>query len=192
MPKSSKNSALARQWEILRKIPSRPPGITAAELTSYLNVGGYTISKRSVERDLNDLSLLFGIACNDKSVPHGWYWLPNAQINFDGIGLSDALPIVLAENIIKNFLPVPMRPALDLKFKQARDKLNELRSSPFARWGDKVRYISDGMPFAPPSVHKDVLSAIQEALMNEVRIYAVYESFNCRAKEMELCPLALV
>ena len=57
MTKSSTQSALARQWELLKMLPAKRPGITTIDLTMKLDMAGYRVSKRTVERDLNTLSL---------------------------------------------------------------------------------------------------------------------------------------
>ena len=67
-------STLARQWELLKLLPSRAPGASASELQGRLQASGFSASKRTVERDLTELSRLFPIQCNSKGVPYGWYW----------------------------------------------------------------------------------------------------------------------
>ena len=37
MPKAPQHHALARQWQLLRLLPTNPPGITARELMRLLN-----------------------------------------------------------------------------------------------------------------------------------------------------------
>ena len=72
MPKAAQHHALARQWELLKQLPSRAPGITARELVTQLNTAGFAVTKRTIERDLVELAGVFGIECNDKSTPFGW------------------------------------------------------------------------------------------------------------------------
>lgn len=74
MPSATTRATLSRQWELLRQLPSRSPGITSAELLARLQDVGFSISKRSIERDLNELSLIFPLERNDKSIPYGWHW----------------------------------------------------------------------------------------------------------------------
>ncbi|MEB0070305.1 WYL domain-containing protein, partial [Pseudomonas sp. CCI3.1] len=57
MPSAKARSTLSRQWELLQQLPKSAPGITVSELLIRLNNAGYSIGRRSVERDLNDLSL---------------------------------------------------------------------------------------------------------------------------------------
>ena len=74
MPFATTRATLSRQWALLRQLPSRSPGITSAELVWRL-------------RDLNELSLIFPLERNDKSIPFGWHWSASAvgdlRGNFD-------------------------------------------------------------------------------------------------------------
>lgn len=69
---------------MLRQLPSRSPGITSAELVWRLRDVGFNVSKRTVERDLNELSLIFPLERNDKSIPFGWHWSVNAGAELRG------------------------------------------------------------------------------------------------------------
>ena len=59
MSSAKSHATLGRQWELLSIIPTRGLGKSAAELTQVLEDRGFQVSKRTVERDLNDLSLVF-------------------------------------------------------------------------------------------------------------------------------------
>ena len=74
MPFATTRATLSRQWALLRQLPSRSPGITSAELVWGLRDVGFIVSKRTVERDLNELTELFPVRCNSKGTPYGWYW----------------------------------------------------------------------------------------------------------------------
>lgn len=52
MPSAKTHTALSRQWELLQQLPKRAPGITVSELLTRLTTAGYSISRRSIERDL--------------------------------------------------------------------------------------------------------------------------------------------
>ena len=87
LPFATTRATLSRQWALLRQLPSRSPGITSAELVWRLRDVGFPVSKRTVERDLNELSLIFPLERNDKSIPFGWHWSAKAvgelRGNFD-------------------------------------------------------------------------------------------------------------
>ncbi len=97
LPFATTRATLSRQWALLRQLPSRSPGITSAELVWRLRDVGFNVSKRTVERDLNELSLIFPLERNDKSIPFGWHWSASAvgelRGNFDlqGYLRSDTL-----------------------------------------------------------------------------------------------------
>ncbi|MQG92250.1 WYL domain-containing protein [Pseudomonas sp. MN1F] len=105
MPFATTRATLSRQWALLRQLPSRSPGITSAELVWRLRDVGFNVSKRTVERDLNELSLIFPLDRNDKSIPFGWHWSANVagelRGNFDlqGYLRGDALQPVQGEGI---------------------------------------------------------------------------------------------
>lgn len=192
MPKSSNHLALARQWEMLKKIPSRGPGITASELTAWLRENGYAVSKRTVERDLNDLSGLFGITCNDESMPYGWHWIAGKQYEFGSIEIADAVSLCLAQDALEKMLPSAMLDALGPKFEQARKKLSALEEHPFARWSAKVRYVSANLATIPPGVDAKIMDAVYEALLAERQIDVEYAPFKEKAAPYTLHPLSLI
>jgi len=192
MPRASNHLALARQWEMLKRLPSRAPGITAAEMTHWLADQGYAVSKRTVERDLNDLSHVFGIRCNDASMPYGWHWMQGAEMDFGSIELTDAVSLNLAEQLLKQMLPAPLLAALQPKFDQARKKLAALDAHPMAKLTQKVRYIATSLDLRPPSLRDAILTIIQQALIDERQLAVRYARFNERAKDLTLNPLSLI
>ena len=44
MPKAAQHHALARQWQVLRLLPTKPPGITSRELVEKLEHEGFTVT----------------------------------------------------------------------------------------------------------------------------------------------------
>lgn len=76
MPSHPTRHTIARQWQLLKLLPDRHPGKSAAQLQAALAKLGHKTSKRTVERDLNELATLFAVHCNSKGMPYGWYWQP--------------------------------------------------------------------------------------------------------------------
>jgi len=192
MPKSSNHLALARQWEMLKLLPGRAPGMTTRELTERLKEGGYEVTKRTVERDLNDLSLQFGINCNDVSMPYGWHWMPGQQMAFGSVDLVDAVSLSMAEEVLRKMLPPSMLEMLQPKFDQARTKLSGLSGNPMARLSEKVRYVPASFAFQAPALRPKIVETIQQALVEELQIMVRYAAFRKKAKELRLHPLAMV
>lgn len=175
MPKATHHHALARQWELLRLLPNRPPGITATELASRLQDNGFVVSKRTIERDLSELSTLFGIVCNDKGMPYGWYWMNGEPADLPGISITDAISLNLIEEFLRPLVPAAMLTTLEARFRQAKKKLEELSvDNKVARWIDKVRYVPPTLALIPPKIAEGVLETIQAGLLAEKQIAVRY------------------
>lgn len=193
MPKAAQHHALARQWQVLRLLPTKPPGITSRELVEKLEREGFTVTKRTVERDLGELSTIFGIACNDKGMPYGWHWMKGEYADLPGLTVSDAVSLRLVEDLLRPLLPSAMLESLEARFGQAKAKLAELSAdNPNAKWADKVRYVSPSMPLIPPKFEAAVLDAVHDALMTEHQIEVEYKKASGEQKTYRLHPLALV
>ena len=66
-------STLLRQWALLQLIP-RHSYRSTAELHERLTEQGFEVNKRTVERDLAELELLFPLDSRKDSKPYGWRW----------------------------------------------------------------------------------------------------------------------
>lgn len=194
MPKSTKHLALARQWQLLNLIPTRMPGITARELTERLKDEGFSVSKRTVERDLNELSLQFGLATNtiNDRPPFKWYYATQRNINLGSIELIDAVSLALAGDILQQMLPQNMLQSISGKIEQARNKLKSIKGNPMAKWSEKIRFVSPTLTFLQPKIRAKVMEEVQTALVNERQLKVSYASFNEKPKRMVLHPLGLV
>lgn len=193
MPKATHHHALARQWELLRLLPSRLPGITANELASRLQGNGFIVSKRTVERDLTELSTLFGIVCNDKGMPYGWYWMNGEPADLPGVSITDAISLNLIEEFLRPLVPAAMLATLEARFRQAKKKLEELSAdNKAARWIDKVRYVPPTLALIPPRITEGILETIQEGLLTEKQIAVRYHKpSSSTPHELILHPLGI-
>ncbi len=194
MPSATTRATLSRQWELLRQLPSRSPGITSAELVARLQDAGCPISKRSIARDLNELSLIFPLERNDKSIPYGWHWAANACIELRGISISEALSLALVEEAVRPLLPSSMLRVLDPRFSHARQKLEHLSgANKAARWLDKVASVRADMTMQAPEVPDSILETLQQALLEEYQLHCQYYSAHTdKVSELTLNPLALI
>ena len=194
MPGSDHETTLARQWELLRNhLPSRPPGKSSLQLRDALATAGHDVTKRTIERDMHELSRIFPITRNEKSAPFGWHWMENARVDILGMDLSEAVSLGLMEDVLRQIMPPAFLSALEGKFSLAREKLAALPKIPHARWADLVRYVPPGLPFIPPALATGVLPTIQEALLRQRQLQAVYLSAGSKtAKEQTLHPLSLI
>ncbi|MDZ5110583.1 WYL domain-containing protein [Pseudomonas putida] len=80
MPSHPTRHTIARQWQLLKLLPGRHPGMSSTQLQAALTAVGHITSKRTVERDLVELAALFPVQCNNKGMPYGWYWQPGLNL----------------------------------------------------------------------------------------------------------------
>lgn len=193
MPQDATTNTIARQWELLKQLPARPPGITASELVQALQERGFMISKRSVERDLRDLSLIFPLQCNDKGIPHGWHWMKGAALDLPALSVADALSLRLLQDYLQTLLPASIVAVLQPRFAEAARKLEQLtETNTAASWMDKVRVVPATLPLLPAEVPEGVMETVQSALMQNYQLDCDYCSASGEESTRQLHPLALV
>lgn len=193
MPKQDSRSTLSRQWELLKKLPHKHPGITTGDLHNALK-DKFDVSRRTIERDLQSLSCCFPLMCNDKGTPHGWYLKPDTSIDIPGMDLAQALSLMLVEQSLPKMLPKNLYAGLAPRFNHARSKLQALADeSPAARWTNKVASVNPQLDMQAPELNSEVLASVQEALLYDLQISAVYNAVTKdEPKQLTLSPLALV
>lgn len=194
VPSNTSRRTLARQWELLRLLPSKTPGLTAAELHTRLQDAGHETSKRTIERDLLELSQLFPLQCNDKGMPYGWHWMPGSASELPGLSLGEALTLKLVEDSLHALIPHHMLKTLEPRFRQAHQKLHSLSDEvPAARWIQKVASVHPELSLLPPIVDEDILETVQEALLHEKQLDCVYyAAHKNQVHQFTLNPLSLV
>lgn len=193
MGRNDNQSALLRQWELLKLIPTHGDGITAAEVTQALNERGFQIDKRQVLRDLGQLSEAFPIEKNDDKKLFLWKWVQGASIDLPGLAVTDALSLQLVEETLKPLLPLSMLKGLETRFKQAEKQLAVLsKDNRKARWASKVRVVSPTLPLIPPVIDLKVLEIVQDALLADLQVDVEYVNRERVSKQLRLHPLAMV
>jgi predicted DNA-binding transcriptional regulator YafY len=194
LPQISSRDTISRQWELLHKLPTKGPGITSGELLEKMRDTGYRITKRTVERDLIELSRVFPLTCNDRGKPFGWHWAPGASIDLPGMSVSEALSLTLIEDTIRPLLPNGMLKALQGRFQHARKKLENMADENLAaRWMSKVASVRPELNLQAPSISAEILETIQLALLEERQIACrYYSAHGNKTSELTLNPLALV
>jgi predicted DNA-binding transcriptional regulator YafY len=193
MPSNKTRNSLARQWELLKLLPTRTEGKTAKELALGLIEAGYEISKRQVERDLLDLQEFFGLECDDDQMPYKWRWSFDRPADLPSITLAEALSLVVVEDTLKPLLPLSVQRTLQSKFSQARSQLAMMaKKSSTARWAAKVKTVPTTLPLLPPSIDEGILELIQNALLLDEQVQATYQGMSDKLIELRLHPLAMV
>ena len=184
--------SLLRQWVMLRLIPRHPRRIDTGRLRSELQKQGYEITLRTIQRDLNNLSAVLPLVC-DQSKPQGWWWQADADLfEIPGIDPQTALVFKMAEQHLGQVLPKSTLNALRPWFKAAGGVLqNQIEGT--GTWLDKVRIIPRGQPLLPPVVDPDVQATVVQAVFESKRLAISYKPHDAsEPKEYEVNPIALV
>ncbi|MDD4930190.1 MAG: WYL domain-containing protein [Gallionella sp.] len=192
---NSSPDTLKRQWQMLRMIPRYPGKITATQMQRKLENEQFTVTKRTVERDLQALSDVFPLMLDDRSKPFGWSWQKDAS-NFNIPGLSDneALTFAMVEQHLKTMLPTSTLSQLQPYFKAAKQHLDDIpRDGRIRSWMGKVRAVPPAQPLLPSPIDAAVQQAVYGALLADRQLDICYlKRGGSEALEYRIHPLAVV
>ena len=192
MTKSKKHYALLRQWKMLQLLPSRYPK-DAKTLRDELEVEGFKVDLRTVQRDLKELAEVFPLTAKEGK-PISWRWDRNAM-SFDlpGMDRTGALTLKMVGEFMDRLLPKNCLESLAPNLRRANAILEELGGKSFGGWPDKVRVVSRTQPLLPPDVNSEILEAVYGALFQDRRFKAMYLTKGADAPvEYVVNPLGLI
>lgn len=182
-----------RHWTLLRAIPRAPRGITVPDLHRRLEGEGYRVTRRTVERDLDLLSGLFPLLCDDGGRPYRWSWPQDRMLEVPGMDPTTALTFALASRFLEQVLPRTSLSLLQPYFEQARTVLNASAASGLAAWPDKVRILPRGLKLIGPEIDPAILDTVYGALLADRRFRCTYRPRDAdEDKDYEVNPLGLV
>jgi predicted DNA-binding transcriptional regulator YafY len=179
---------------LLRLLPTSGSGATARRLQEQLAEAGFPTTKRTVERDLEDLSTVFPIRKNEKSVPYGFSWNPASSFQASSVSVLDALTLSLVRETLRPLIPSFMLGALEPRFEQASSKLSALSGKSAAgKWPRKVASVPAHLPMLAPKIDPACLACVQQALIEELQLTCTYYSAHRDlTSELVLEPLGMV
>jgi predicted DNA-binding transcriptional regulator YafY len=190
------SDTLLRQWELLRSIPRAPRRIDVATLMHKLEGAGYPTNKRTIQRDLNALSLIFPLQSDIQSIPYGWSWSADAPaFDLPAMDGPTALTLRLIEQFIPTLLPPTIRDLLAPQFTRASAVLDANPDNVLRNWANCVRVVPREMPLLPPKFNNDAVRVVYDALLAGKRFTAEYRSRAADTDELktyEVSPLGLV
>ena len=189
------HNTLLRQWQLLRLLPRYPQKITASDLRTRLLAEGYQTTKRTVERDLLSLSVVFPVSLDDRQKPFGWSWQKNAPIlDVPGLTAPQALAFALIQRFLAPLLPASTLGDLGPYFKTAEQQLNTLpKGRGLPSWVNKIRVVHPAQSLIPPRIKPEAQRAVYEALLNNRQIRIAYHKRGAQGPvEYTVHPLGLV
>lgn len=190
------NQSLLRQWNMLRMVPRAPVMISAKELRERLCESEFPVTKRTVERDLIDLSEVFPIVVDTSNKPFGWSWLRDAaSFDLPGMTLPEALTMKLVEQHLRHQLPPNAIDALRPHFESASRTLSTVKACvPSKGWLQKVRSVPPQQPLLPPQMDDGYQRTVYLALMQDRQLRLHYRKRDVAEDTLYPCvhPLAVV
>lgn len=192
---ANQHDTLLRQWHMLRLIPRYPHKVTARIVLEKLEIAGFKVAKRTIERDLNDLSSAFPLALDDRDKPYGWSWQKDApSFDLPGIDANEALTLVMVEQYLNNLLPNSTVAVLAPYFKSAHKYLDGTTSANHVKsWLNKVRTVQPSQTLLPPKVNPEVQQLISEALLSNRQAEIEYKRrTESKTSTHRIHPLALI
>ena len=166
-PDAPMADALLRQWIVLSAIPRHPRRITARELHEKVRAEGIEVTRRTLERDLDNLSRRFPLVVDDCSRPYGWSWAQDsAPLDIPGMDPETALTFKVLEQFGAKMLPRHTLDRLAPHFTRADEVLEALAPDAGLRiWPDRVRILPRGLQLMEPTLDPDVVSRVYQALL---------------------------
>lgn len=186
-----------RHWHLLRTLPRYPRKADSRAATASLRRRGFDVTKRTVERDLQSLSRVFPLHCDDRSQPYGWSWARDGQaFDIPGMDAETALSFTVLDRFARHLLPGNVIDRIGPQVARARSVLAELSAGQGPRvWPDRVRVLSRGFALQAPAIDPGVADVAYQSLLERRCFRGVYHSraaATAGGREYEVHPLGLV
>ena len=180
----------ARQWQVLSQL-QRNRWVGTAHIYEQLNLAGFDISLRTVQRDLNALAKRFPIEKNNAN-PQGWRWKEDAPLqSLPHMNLSQAVAFNMVEANLTQLLPPAILDELFPWFDLARRQLKNSKVT--HSWLDRVRIEPATQPLIAPHIDLQSKDNIYHALFYQLQIRANYtRSTQPHPSEYVLNPIAII
>lgn len=180
----------ARQWQVLSQL-ERGRWIGTAHIYDQLNMAGFEVSLRTVQRDLNALAKRFPIEKNNAN-PQGWRWREDAPLqSLPHMNLSQAVAFNMVEANLTQLLPPAILDELFPWFDLARRQLKDSKVT--HTWLDRVRIEPATQPLIAPHIEPRCKDNIYQALFHQRQIQAAYtRRSQPEPSQYLLNPLAIV
>jgi len=170
----SPGDTLLRHWAMLQRVPRAPAKCAAGEIKTGLASEGYSVSKRTIERDLRTLSGIFPLRCDERDRPYGWSWSADAAVlTIPAMTPQAALVLRMARDYLAQVLPQATVDALAPYYERSDQVLAEAPGS-IGSWPERVRIISRGQPLLAPEIDPNVLTEVYRAVQAGERVHIDY------------------
>ncbi|MGY2257627.1 helix-turn-helix transcriptional regulator [Pseudomonas sp. SDO55104_S430] len=190
---SQAKDTLLRLFALLRLIPTEPQRIATPTLLEKLRDRGFSVTLRSIQRDLSRLSIPFSLQCDDSETPFRWSFTREAPLKLEDMDAPTALALFLSESHLSPILPQSVLDQLGPQFRRARNFLNGLGGNGLADWAKRVRSLPNGKTLLPAQVSAHTWAQVSAGLLERKQLEVVYHSRSKgELKRFRLHPAGLV
>jgi predicted DNA-binding transcriptional regulator YafY len=155
-------STLVRQITMLKLIPKYPGSVSTKELYQRLIDEDFSVTKRTVERDLLKLSDVMGLNYDDSLEGNKWFYVNHARELLPALSPNEALLLLQAKEFLSHIMPVKSLSALESRFNKATETLAE--SSQFKGWQKKV-HIAPNVSLIQTHISKEYREVVYNAVL---------------------------
>ncbi len=180
----------ARQWQILLQL-DRKHWVGTTRIKEQLDLLGFVVSLRTVQRDLNSLAERFPLEKNHTN-PQGWRWRADAPMqSLPHMNLSQAVAFSMVRDNLVQLLPPAILEDLFPWFDLANRQLKDSKIT--HTWLNRVRILSANQPLIAPPIVTEAKDAIYEALFKNQQLKATYKARGRdEATNYVLNPIAII
>jgi predicted DNA-binding transcriptional regulator YafY len=190
---SDAKDTLLRQLALLCLIPREPQRCATSTLLEKLREQGFSVSQRTLQRDLVNLSRAFALQCDVQVSGNRWSYMRDAPLDLAAMDTPTALALYLAEGHLKPLLPQIVLDQLASQFNRARNHLDGLQRNELAHWARRVRAIPNGKALLPAEINLNIWSEVSTALLERRQLKVIYLSRSkSERKVLTLHPAGLV
>lgn len=179
---------------MLRLIPRYPNKASTQTIHARLSDEGFQTTDRTVARDLDALSLIFGYSCEEEGRAKLWFWPQGMRMmDIPGMEPNAALAWLMSRGYLEKALPPAAVAHLQPYFERAQDILSSQRGLMHGRWTRLFRVSRRGPLLSAPAVDEDVFETVCKALVEQRCLDAHYQARGAStSKNLLLHPQALV
>jgi len=173
------NESALRLLLLLKHIPREPIFISSKALLERMQDEGYSVSLRTIQRDLSSLSLHFPLIQNAPQgrgkTGVGWAFSRDAQhTSFPLMGHATALTLCMAMQHLKHLLPAQVLEHLEPFRMEAVNSLSRHRGLHYRDWFEKVRVVPQAL-LQQPAINDETIELLYQALLENRQCRATYK-----------------
>lgn len=170
-------TTFGRKYRLLQMIPAHPRTTDTSSLVQQLTSEGHDVTPRTVQRMLESLEgENLGLERVGESKPYRWRFASSAGGGgVPGLTQPEALALLLVDKHLADLVPHAALQALKPYLDSARKAVEK---TPGRRWLERVRVFLRSQPQLRPKIEREVLAAVQQAMIADHTLEVRYRKAN--------------